>query len=76
MDRDFLFAIAMDEQREGSIPKVDLIEGISGDDPELAGAVYDIITTDRLKKRIEPPLADEELKNLDAVLRALHTYRS
>ena len=64
MDRDFLFAIAMDEQREGSIPKVDLIEGISGDDPELAGAVYDIITTDRLKKRIEPPLADEELENL------------
>ena len=64
MDKDFLFAIAKDEEREGSIPKVDIVEGISGDDPELAGAVYDIITTDRLKKRIEPPLADEELENL------------
>jgi hypothetical protein len=64
MDKDFLFAIAEDEEREGSIPKADILGGISGDDTELAGAIYDIVTTDKLRKRIEPPLADEELENL------------
>ncbi|MGE5734383.1 MAG: hypothetical protein ACM34E_04765 [Acidobacteriota bacterium] len=64
MDKDFLFAIAKDEEREGAIPKADIFGGISGDDTELAGAIYDIVTSDKLRKRIEPPLADEELENL------------
>jgi len=64
MDRDFLFAIAEDEEREGSIPKADIVASIRSDDTELAGAIYDIVTTDKLKKRIEPPLADKELDGL------------
>ena|SRR5437868_6935623 len=64
MDRDFLFAIAEDEEREGSTPKADIVAGIRSDDTELAGAIYDIVTTDKLRKRIEPPLADEELESL------------
>ena len=64
MDRDFLFAIAEDEEREGSIPKADIVAGIRSDDTELAGAIYDIVTTDKLRKRIEPPLADKELDDL------------
>ena len=64
MDKDFLFAIASDEEQEGSIPKADILAGIRSDDTELAGAIYDIVTTDKLRKRIEPPLADEELENL------------
>lgn len=64
MDKAFLFAIAEDEEREGAIPKADIVTGIRSDDAELAGAVYDIVTTDKLRKRIEPPLADEELENL------------
>lgn len=62
MDRDLLFAIAEDEEREGSIPKDDIVASIRSDDTELAGVIYDIVTTDKLRKRIEPPLAD----NLDA----------
>jgi hypothetical protein len=64
MDTDFLFAIAEGEEREGSIPKADILAGISSDDSELAGAIYDIVTTDQLRKRIEPPLADKELDGL------------
>ncbi len=64
MDRDFLFAIAEDEEREGSIPKADIVAGIRSDDTELAGVIYDIVTTDKLRKRIEPPLADKELDGL------------
>jgi hypothetical protein len=64
MDRDFLFAIAGDEDREGPIPKADIVAGIRGDDTELAGAIYDIITTDRLRKRVEPALPEEELNDL------------
>ena len=55
MDRNFLFAIAEDEEREGSIPKADIVASIRSDDTELAGAVYDIVTTDKLRKRMEPP---------------------
>ena len=47
MNRDFLFAIAEDEEREGSIPKTDILAGIHSDDTELAGAIYDIVTIDR-----------------------------
>jgi hypothetical protein len=64
MDRDFLFAIAEGEEREGSIPKADIVASIRSDDTELAGAIYDIVTTDKLRKRIEPPLPDEELGDL------------
>jgi hypothetical protein len=64
MDRDFLFAVAQNEEREGSIPKADILAGIRGDDSELAGAIYDIVTIDQLSKRIEPPLTDEELDSL------------
>src|SRR5580658_1187208 len=59
MDRDFLFAIAEDEEREGSIPKADILAGIRSDEPELAGAIYDIVTTDKLRSRIEPLLTDK-----------------
>lgn len=31
-------------------------------DTELAGAVYDIVTSDGLRKRIDPPLTDEEFE--------------
>jgi hypothetical protein len=65
MDRDFLFAIASDEDQEGRISKADIVAGILSDDTELAGAIYDIVTTDKLRKRIEPPLTDEELGNLE-----------
>ena len=65
MDRDFLFAIASDEDQEGRISKADILAGILSDDTELAGAIYDIVTTDQLRKRIEPPLTDEELENLE-----------
>jgi len=64
MDRDFLFAVAQNEEREGSIPKADILAGIRSDDSELAGAIYDIVTTDKLSKRIDPPLTDEELDTL------------
>lgn len=64
MDKVFLFAIAMNEQREGSIPKSDILAGIRSDDAELAGAVYDIVTSDNLRRRIAPPLADDELAKL------------
>jgi hypothetical protein len=47
MDRDFLFAVAQNERREGSIPKGDILAGIRSDDSELAGAIYDIVTTDK-----------------------------
>jgi hypothetical protein len=66
MDRDFLFAVAQNEKREGSIPKADILAGIRSDDSELAGAIYDIVTTDKLSKRIDPPLTDEELDTLIA----------
>lgn len=61
MDKDFLFTVAQNEQREGSIPKADILAGILSDDSELAGAIYDIVTIDSLRKRIDPPLSDEEL---------------
>lgn len=64
MGNDFLFAIAQGEDQEGAIPKADIVAGIRSDDTELAGAIYDIVTTDKLRKRIEPPLTDEELDNL------------
>jgi len=64
MDRDFLFAMAGDEDREGLIPKADVLAGVRGDDTELAGAIYDIVTTEKLRKRIEPPLTDKELDYL------------
>ncbi|HTS09730.1 MAG TPA: hypothetical protein VMP68_29460 [Candidatus Eisenbacteria bacterium] len=64
MDKNFLFAIAMDEQQEGAIPKADVLAGIYSDDVELAGAVYDIVTSSKLRIRIEPPLADDELDKL------------
>jgi hypothetical protein len=64
MDRDFLFAIAQGEERKESIPKADILTGISSDDTELAGAIYDIVTIDKLRKRIEPPLTDQELNDL------------
>ena len=41
MDRDFLFAIASDEDQEGRISKADILAGILSDDTELAGAIYD-----------------------------------
>jgi hypothetical protein len=64
MDTKLLFAIAKDENQEGSIVKADVIAGIRSNDTELAGAIYDIVTTDRLRKRIDPPLTNEELDNL------------
>lgn len=64
MDRDFLFAIVQGEERDGSIPKADILAGIRSDDVELSGAIYDIVTTDQLRKRIEPPLTGEEFDNL------------
>lgn len=64
MDRDFLFAIAQDEERKGSIPKADILAGIRSDDAELAGAIYDILSSDKLMRRIEPPLAHDELDKL------------
>jgi hypothetical protein len=64
MDSNFLFAIAGDEDREGPIPKADIIAGIRVDNTELAGAIYDIVTTDRLRRRIEPDLTDLELDDL------------
>jgi hypothetical protein len=64
MGNDFLFAIAQGEDQEGAIPKADIVAGIRSDDTELGGAIYDIVTTDKLRKRIEPPLTDEELDNL------------
>jgi hypothetical protein len=66
MDRDLLFAVAQNEEREGSIPKADILAGIRSDDSELAGAIYDIVTNDKLSKRIDPPLPDEELDTLIA----------
>jgi hypothetical protein len=64
MDKEFLFAIASDEDRQGPISKADIAAGIRSDDTELAGAIYDIVTTDKLRKRIEPPVVGEELENL------------
>ena len=64
MDRDFLFAIAEDEDRERSISKADILAGIRGDDTELAGAIYDIVTTDKFRKRIKPSLTDKEFDDL------------
>ena len=63
MDRNFLFATAKDENRQGAIPKAEILAGMRADDTELVGAVYDIVTSDELRKRIEPPLTDEELEN-------------
>jgi hypothetical protein len=64
MDSDFLFAIAGDEDREGPIPKADIVAGIRGDNTELAGAIYDIVTTDKLRKRVEPALTEMEFNDL------------
>ncbi len=50
MDKDFLFAIAQEKEREGLIPKADILAGIRSDDIELAGAIYDIVTIDKLRK--------------------------
>jgi len=64
MDRDLLFAIANDQHHESRIPKDDIVAGIHSEDTELAGVIYDIVTTDKLRRRIEPPLSDEELDKL------------
>jgi hypothetical protein len=64
MDKAFLFAIASGEDREGPIPKADVVAGIRSDDTEFAGAIYDIVTIDKLSTRIDPPLTDVELESL------------
>jgi hypothetical protein len=55
MDRYFLFAVAQNEEREGSIPKADILAGIRGEDSELAGAIYDIVTILLLVGGCTPP---------------------
>lgn len=62
MDRDFLFAVASDEYRKGPIPKDQILDAMGTGDSELAGAVYDIVTDDELRKRIDPPLTDSEVE--------------
>ena len=64
MDRELLFAIARDEALGESIPKADIVAGINGNDTELAGAIYDIVTSEKAMKRIQPPITDEELDNV------------
>jgi lipoprotein NlpI len=55
-----MFAIAEDKE----LPKADILAGICGDDTELAGPIYDIVTSEKIRRRIEPSLADDELDNL------------
>lgn len=62
MDKDFLFAIANDENRKAPIPWAEILAGMRADDTEVAGAVYDIVTTDEVRKKIDPPLTDYELR--------------
>lgn len=62
MHKDFLFAVARDENREAPIPGAEILAAMRADDTEVAGAVYDIVTNDELRKRIDPPVSAIELE--------------